>query len=107
MLEQDYISKLLDLKDVIVTKVETEQKELHIHMELPVEEHICPCCGQSTSYVHDYREQIIKDIPLLDEKMAEQLFGRDVTRKFRHKIKRKYDKLIHLRLGRERYIETD
>ena len=64
MLEQDYISKLLDLKDVIVTKVETEQKELHIHMELPVEEHICPCCGQSTSYVHDYREQIIKDIPL-------------------------------------------
>ena len=65
MLEQDYISKLLDLKDVIVTKVETEQKELHIHMELPVEEHICPCCGQSTSYVHDYREQIIKDIPLI------------------------------------------
>lgn len=64
MLEQDYISKLLDLKDVIVTKVENEQNELHIYMKLPVEEHICPCCGQSTSYVHDYREQIIKDIPL-------------------------------------------
>lgn len=61
----------------------------------------------SNLYDWNPRYKIIKDIPLLDEKMAEQLFGRDVTRKLRHKIKRKYDKLIHLRLGRERYIETD
>ena len=61
----------------------------------------------SNLYDWNPRYKIINDIPLLDEKMAEQLFGRDVTRKLRHKIKRKYDKLIHLRLGRERYIETD
>ena len=26
-------------------------------------EHTCICCGTATNTVHDYREQIIKDIP--------------------------------------------
>lgn len=64
MLEQDYISKILDLEDAIITKVENNQDELHFFLELPVTEHVCPNCGQRTSYIHDYRDQIIKDIPL-------------------------------------------
>ncbi len=64
MLEQDYISKILDLEDVIITKVENCADSLHFYIEMPVQEHICPNCGHSTSYIHDYREQIIKDIPL-------------------------------------------
>lgn len=64
MLEQDYISKILDLEDVIVTKVENYLDSLHFYIEMPVQEHSCPNCGRSTSYIHDYREQTIKDIPL-------------------------------------------
>lgn len=64
MLEQDYISKILDLEDVIVTKVENYPDSLHFYIEMPVQEHTCPNCGQRTSYIHDYREQMIKDIPL-------------------------------------------
>lgn len=64
MLNQDYTSKLLDLEDVIVTKAENISNQLHIHIELPRRAHICPCCGANTDRVHDYRMQIIKDVPL-------------------------------------------
>lgn len=64
MFNQDYTATLLDLEDVIVTDVKKVAEELHIHLELPRKEHICPSCGALTSCVHDYREQIIKDIPL-------------------------------------------
>lgn len=64
MLEQDYIAKVLNLEDVIVTNVESSLGELHLYMEMPQREHKCPRCGRKTSFVHDYREQVIKDIPL-------------------------------------------
>ena len=64
MLEQDYISEILDLEDVIVTKVENYPDSLHFYIKMPVQEHTCPNCGQRTSYIHNYQEQMIKDIPL-------------------------------------------
>lgn len=64
MLNHDYILKVLNMEDVIVTKVENEQDYLRIYMEMPVQEHTCPKCGQGTTRIHDYREQVIKDIPL-------------------------------------------
>ena len=63
MLEQNYIVKLLGLEDVIVTSVERECEILRIHIELPRKPHSCPCCSKSTQQIHDYREQVIKDIP--------------------------------------------
>jgi len=63
MLSEDYTAKLLKLEGLIITGVEEISGELHIHMELPRKEHCCPQCGASTSCVHDYREQTIKDIP--------------------------------------------
>ena len=64
MLKQDYILKILDLEDVIITKVENCADSLHFYLEIPVQEHICPNCEHTTTYIHDYREQIIKDVPL-------------------------------------------
>ena len=64
MLTKDYTSKLLNLEDVIITNVENIADQLHIHIELPRREHVCPCCGAETDCVHDYRMQVIKDIPL-------------------------------------------
>ena len=60
----DYTSKLLNLEDVIITGVDNISNQMHIHIELPRTPHICPACGASTDRVHDYRKQIIKDIPL-------------------------------------------
>ena len=64
MLMKDYTAKLLNLEDVIITSVENISDQLHIYIELPRSKHICPCCGAATDRVHDYRMQIVKDIPL-------------------------------------------
>lgn len=64
MLNQDYTARLLNLEDVIITNVENICEELHISIELPRKKHICPACGSATDYVHDYRMQTIKDVPL-------------------------------------------
>ena len=63
MLMTDYTSKLLNLKDVIITNVENIADQIHIYLELPQTEHICPACGAATDRVHDYRKTI-KDVPL-------------------------------------------
>ena len=64
MLMSDYTAELLNLKDVIITNVENISDQLHIYIELPLAEHVCPACGAVTDRVHDYRMQIIKDVPL-------------------------------------------
>ena len=64
MFTNDYTAQLLNLEDVIITNVENISDELHIYLELPRESHICPHCGKETERVHDYRMQVIKDIPL-------------------------------------------
>ena len=64
MLMKDYTAKLLNLEDVIITGVENISDQLHIHLELPRTKHICPACGATTDCIHDYRMQIIKDVPL-------------------------------------------
>lgn len=64
MLMTDYTSKLLNLEDVIITDVKNIDNQLHIHIELPRTSHICPACGAVTDRIHDYRMQVIKDVPL-------------------------------------------
>ena len=64
MLNQDYIAKLLNLEDAIIKNVENKSDQLFIQIELPRKMHICPACGRQTGRAHDYRKQIIKDIPL-------------------------------------------
>ena len=64
MLMSDYTSELLNLEDVIITKVENLSNQLHIYIELPRQAHVCPACGATTDRIHDYRMQTIKDVPL-------------------------------------------
>ena len=64
MLMKDYTAKLLNLEDVIITKVEEISEQLHVHIELPRKVHTCPDCKASTDRVHDYRVQVIKDVPM-------------------------------------------
>lgn len=64
MLKTDYTAEFLNLEDVIITSVENISDQLHISIELPRRKHVCPCCGAVTDRVHDYRMQVIKDVPM-------------------------------------------
>lgn len=55
MLYRDCIEKLLQLKDVIVTNIECQGREMHIWLRMEQRMHFCPCCGTITGKVHDYR----------------------------------------------------
>ena len=59
----NYIKDLFGFEDVTIKKVETDDISVTIHLETIKKEHVCPCCGNTTSKVHDYRFQTIKDAP--------------------------------------------
>ena len=64
MLYKYSTEKLIGLQDFEITDIEKNEKEIHIFGQLRRKIHKCPCCGAETDKIHDYREQIIKDIPL-------------------------------------------
>ena len=64
MSQENIIKELVGLQDIIVNKVEQNEKEMQIYLELKRKDHICPCCSSSTDKIHDYREQKITDIPM-------------------------------------------
>lgn len=55
-------TKLLGLKNVIITKVEEDDLFIHIYLEQSSFSCSCPKCGKQTKYVFDYRTQKIKDL---------------------------------------------
>ena len=69
MLTLDYTLSLLNLQEVIVKKVTTNDKSAVIDIEMPKKQHTCPRCCAETSYVHDYRNRFIKDIPAFGMKI--------------------------------------
>ena len=58
------IKNLLNLKDLNVKSVKNLKNSVEIYAELPISEQICPYCGVSTSKIHDYYTQPIRDIPI-------------------------------------------
>ena len=69
MLYNDFTEKLTGLQDLNITKVENNKTEIHIYGEIKRQPHKCPCCGKYTYKIHDYREQPIKDIPILGKNL--------------------------------------
>ncbi len=57
MFKKNYTTDILNLEDVIITDVKNISDQLHIYLELPRQRHTCPCCGDQTDRIHDYREQ--------------------------------------------------
>ena len=58
------IKDLLNLKGFIIKSIKNLEKIVEINVELPVLEHICPCCGAKTTKIHDYYKHTITDIPI-------------------------------------------
>lgn len=90
MLYNHFTEKILGLQGVNITNVEETNQKLLIYAQLEIKEHKCPLCGNKTKTIHDYRTQIIKDIPA---------FGKSVNIIFR---KRRY-KCNHCN---KRFIES-
>lgn len=65
MPNNDFISNILEIKDLIITNVESTPENICISFKLERRDHICPNCGAITNKVHDYRKSIIKDTPIL------------------------------------------
>ena len=38
----------------MIKNIKNLKDKVEIYIELPVKEHICPCCGKSTTNIHDY-----------------------------------------------------
>lgn len=63
MLYKHFTEKLLGLQGVNITNIEENEKSILIYAEKERKKHHCPCCGTMTGRIHDYRTQVIKDIP--------------------------------------------
>lgn len=57
------INKLLNIEDIFVKKIVHSHNSVKIFIETKASSQICPVCGVSTSRIHDYRSQQIKDLP--------------------------------------------
>ena len=62
MLSCNYTKDLLNLQGVNITNIKHFQSHILIYTQLSVKPHVCPCCKQETSHIHDYRKRKIKDI---------------------------------------------
>lgn len=65
----DFISELLEIKDLIIEDVKTESDTTQVFFHLQRRDIACPCCGAITNKVHDYRTSIIKDSPFQGRKL--------------------------------------
>lgn len=66
-MHSNFTKKLLDLKDVTVKKIMHSDTFLKITLETKPKLSTCPCCGNATSKIHDYRYQKIKDFPYMNK----------------------------------------
>ena len=63
MLYKHFTEKLLGLQGLNITNIEADEKTIVMHAEMEPKEHICKKCKTATNKIHDYRAQVIKDIP--------------------------------------------
>ena len=63
MLYNYSISNLTGLQDLKIKNIDNLGNFLLINAEIERKPHTCPCCKTITDKFHDYRVQIIKDIP--------------------------------------------
>ncbi len=63
MLYNHFTKKLIGLQDVETENIEEIDNAIHLFCRLKRKPHKCPCYGELTDKMHDYREQVIRDIP--------------------------------------------
>ncbi|HHZ05495.1 MAG TPA: transposase, partial [Clostridiales bacterium] len=51
------------MQDIEIKNIENSGDTTHLFCEIKRKPHKCPHCGKMTNAIHDYRMQIIKDVP--------------------------------------------
>lgn len=67
MLKDNNTVNLLEIQGGILTGSDSTETRKVIYLELEKKAHKCPCCGNKTSYIHDYRTQNVKDIQMFNK----------------------------------------
>jgi len=62
--EGNYITNFLKSEDIIWKDIIENDNRIELHIKMKQKPHICPRCRATTSKIHDYRIQKIKDMPL-------------------------------------------
>jgi len=70
MLQTDCISKLLDMEHLELENVEYYADRIILHVRLKRRISECPACRTLTDQIHDYRQQKVKDCPILGKKVT-------------------------------------
>ena len=65
MEKTDLLASLFDNKDLVLKKADVREDTVALFLELRQKEQPCPNCGCLTRYVHDYRTQKLKEMPML------------------------------------------
>lgn len=60
MLNNNIVSKFLGICNVNIDDFKETDKNFEIYISTNPISHVCPCCGNHTAYIHDYRLQKIK-----------------------------------------------
>ena len=68
MLYKHFTEKILGLQDILIENIKSTNNTIHVYCKLERKLHKCPCCGNFTDKIHDYRVQVIKDIPAFGKK---------------------------------------
>lgn len=62
-MQNNITTLLLGIQDVEVTGVSEERRLITIDCK-PVHDRVCPHCGSTHAWVHDHREQVLRDAPM-------------------------------------------
>ena len=60
----NHITNFLGLQGIVLDNFVEDQNNITISVHTPVTPQRCPCCGKATSFIHGYRTQKVKDLPM-------------------------------------------
>ena len=72
MLFRYFTEKLLGLQDILIENIEEIDGSIHIYCKLELKMNEYHVCGKHTDKIHDYREQVIKDIPAFGKFVSQE-----------------------------------
>ena len=57
MLYKHFTEKILGLQGVLIENIKNTDNTIHVYCKLERKLHKCPCCGNFTDKIHDYRDR--------------------------------------------------
>lgn len=88
MFDVDYTKELTELQGIIIENIERTDSLITIYIKMERKLTKCPCCGELTDTIHDYKTQIVKDLPAFCNNVILSL------KKRRYRLKENFYKIL-------------